>query len=73
MNRLPVSGKNPLELVAADSPPEGEHRVASVAYLVLNNAPGLLTWQPATPHSSAWALGPWFYFSSAANIRCYPL
>jgi len=43
MNRLPVSGKNPLELVAADSPPEGEHRVASVAYLVLNNAPGLLT------------------------------
>lgn len=43
MNKLPVSGKNAFELVAADSPPEGEDRIASVAYLVLNNAPGLLT------------------------------
>lgn len=43
MNKLPVSGKNPFELVAADSSPEGEDRTASVACLVLNNTPGLLT------------------------------
>lgn len=43
MNKLPVSGRSLFELVAADSPAEGEDTIASAAYLVLNNAPGLLT------------------------------
>lgn len=42
MNKLPVLGKNPFELVAVDFCPEDEETIASAAYPVLNYTPQLL-------------------------------
>lgn len=42
MSKLPLLDKNPFELVATDSSPEGRDRRASAAYLVLDNAQGTL-------------------------------